>query len=466
MKIELPKAIVDIARLVKQRGQTLYVVGGAVRNALLELPCVDLDICSRLTADEIKEICKSLGIEYTLINRRLGTIHLKIDGRPVEYTAFRRESYPAGGGHDPIEVYLGATILEDAYRRDFSVNALYLDVLTQKIEDPTKKGLKDLAARRIATTTNDPEIIMKDDALRMLRLCRFCAELGFKADAQMVRYVLKNAKMIHDIAPERVFSELSRLLLADTKYSIEVKMPAQKRGLLMLNATGLFRELFPEFELADRIGKCQYHKYSVLFHSFCTCTLMPPTLELRFAGLLHDIGKCKVYFDTGNMHKHEIEGEQLAYNRLISLRAPKKLAAVVADTVRWHMYDLTGRAKDNTVRRQIVKMGEEGFSRLIIIREADFRGSGKMKDDNKVATAQKFKRILSQMKKEGAPLKLSDLKITGNDLKDSGIAQGRQIGQILEKLLYIVAQKPKINDKQRLLHEASEIKKQLDLISS
>ena len=136
----------------------------------------------------------------------------------------------------------------------------------------------------------------------------------------------------------------------------------------------------------------------------------------------------------------------------MKLCAPKKLATVVADTVRWHMYDLTGRAKDNTVRRQIVRMGEQSFLRLITIRTADFRGSGLMKDGEEVATAEK----------EGAPFQLSDLDITGDDLIKSGIAFGKQIGQILERLLYIAAQKPKVNNKQRLLHEAIEIKKQFD----
>lgn len=462
MTMNLPQALIELAVRVREKGQTLYVVGGAVRNCLLGLPYSDLDICSKLSAQEVRQICDEEGIEYTLINKWLGTIHLKIDGKPVEYTSFRRESYPKDGSHDPIAVSLGASIVEDAHRRDFSVNALYYDILAQEVIDPTKKGLEDLKRRKLATTTDDPAQIMKDDALRMLRLCRFCAELGLKADAPMVRFVRKNREMIKDIAPQRIFSELSRLLLADTKYGIENKIPAPLRGLLLLNACGLFQELFPEYQFADEIGKCQYHKYSVLFHSFHTCVLMPPTLEMRLSGLLHDIGKCKVYLSTGNMHKHELEGEVLAYERLLQLCAPKKLATVVADTVRWHMYDLTGRAKDNTVRRQIVRMGEQSFLRLITIRTADFRGSGLMKEGEEVATAEKFKRILRQMKEEGAPFQLSDLDITGDDLIKSGIAFGKQIGQILERLLYIAAQKPKVNNKQRLLHEAIEIKKQFD----
>ena len=236
MRIALPEGLTALAERFAQKGARLYAVGGCVRNALLGLPYSDIDICAALLPDEVKRICAELGLDCAVVNKKLGTLHIDIDSETVEYTAFRRESYPQSGAHDPVSVTLGVSMTEDALRRDFSVNALYYDLLSGEVIDPTGKGLQDLAARTLSTTTADPAVIMRDDALRMLRLCRFAAELGFKVDKRTAAYVRAHSDMIHDIAAERIYAELCRLLLADTKYELPHSMPPQRRGLLCLVA--------------------------------------------------------------------------------------------------------------------------------------------------------------------------------------------------------------------------------------
>ncbi len=463
MKIDLPQGLLSLAEKVSERGQRLYCVGGAVRNALLSLPYNDIDICSGIMPEDMMELCRELELSCVEVNRKLGTLHIDIDGETIEYTTFRRESYPQGGGHDPLSVDIGVTMREDALRRDFSVNALYYDILSHNVEDPTGKGLSDLKKGRLSTTTQDPSIIMKDDALRMMRLCRFAAELNFKIDPEVVRFVRKNSAMLHDISKERIFAEMNRLLLADTKYPmLSGRHPAHKRGLLALHACGLFTEIFPEYKGADTFGKCRYHRHSLLFHVINTCSLMPPTLEHRYGGLLHDIGKCKCYFENGNMHGHDTVGEELARIKLSELKAPKKLTSHVCDIVRWHMYDLTGMAKESTIRRQIIRMGKDSFKNLIIIRRADVYGSGMTPLDAPVETADRFEAILRRMTEEGAPFTLSDLAINGRDIIDNGIASGSDIGDILEKLLIKAALRPRLNTKDKLLAEAAHEKKILD----
>ena len=454
MKIDLPEGLYELARIFEKNGARLYAVGGCVRNALLDLPYSDIDICSSILPNDANAICAQNGLKSAVVNKKLGTIHIEVDGQEVEYTAFRRESYPADGSHDPISVTLGVSMKEDALRRDFSVNSLYYDLISGEVIDPTGKGLSDIAARRLSTTTEDPSIIMKDDALRMLRLCRFSAQLGFTIDKRTAMYVREHSELLDSIARERVFSELCQILLADTKYGINIHPTAHVRGLLALYSCGLFKRIFPEFELADELGKSKYHAHNVLLHCIYTCGQMPSDLTLRFAGLLHDIGKASVYFENGNMHDHDEVGEKLAYDRLIALKAPKKLAENVSYIVRDHMYDLTGAAKESTVRRHVIHIGEERFKWLITMRRADVYGSGRIKPNEPVETADKFERILINMHEQHAPFTIKELAISGNDILKERIAEGRMVGLILNKLLEMAAVRPKINTHDRLLKEA------------
>lgn len=455
MKLELPGELYELAQRVKGCGAALYVVGGAVRNALLGYDYSDIDVCSELLPEKIEELCGGLEIKCSTVNKWLGTVKLGIESNEVEYTAFRKESYPKDGSHEPIEVKTGVDIKEDAFRRDFSVNALYYDILSGEISDPTSKGLADLKRKTLSTTTENPEDIIEDDALRMLRFCRLCAELGFFADKKTADAIRKNADKIFHISEERIYSELCKILLSDEKYS--APKAGVMRGLKLLNGCGLFKRIFPEFLRAEEIGKSVYHKHNVLYHSFDVCAHMPLELSMRFSGLLHDIGKCEAYFKNGNMHNHEVIGEELSYNRLISLKAPKKLAKTVSETVRYHMFDLTGTAKDVTVRAHAVKMGEEQFLRLITMRAADVYGSGRY-TEGEIYTVNKFKRIYAEMKREGAPFTLKELNISGKDLEEAGIAKGKQIGIVLNRLLIAAAKRPKVNKKERLINLARGMK--------
>lgn len=429
-----------------------------MRNALLFLPYSDIDICSALLPEQMAEICTEFGIKCIVANRKLGTLHIDIDGEVLEYTSFRKESYPKGGAHEPISVKIGVSMEEDAFRRDFSVNALYYDILTGEVLDPTQKGLRDIKLKRLSTTTDDPDVIMRDDALRMLRLCRFAAELGFTIEPRTAEVTRNNKKLLQDISAERIYGELARLLMADTKYpQLSLKVPAHKRGLNALVGCGLFTEIFPEYIGADTIGKCAYHRHNVLFHVINTCALMPPSLEYRYAGLLHDIGKCRCYFASGKMLGHDVLGAKLAKNRLTELKAPKRLVLKVCDIVRWHMYDLSGMAKESTLRKQIVRMGKESFRDLIIMRRADVYGSGMMAIGSPVATADKFENLIDKMEKEGAPFTLGELAIDGKVLMQENIASGKELGILLNKLLLAAACKPRLNKREKLINEARQL---------
>ena len=165
--LNLPTALRDFAEALKRDGVTLYAVGGCVRDALLGREVHDVDLASKARPDELIAYAKTFGIEAKIVQQMLGTVLITVDGTDYEHTTFRTESYGAGGVHKPEAVRFSDTPEIDAFRRDFSVNALYESVSDGAILDPTG-GLTDLEKRVLRTTTEDPAVILKDDGLRIL----------------------------------------------------------------------------------------------------------------------------------------------------------------------------------------------------------------------------------------------------------------------------------------------------------
>ena len=319
----------QLCALEQELHTPIYVVGGYVRNSLLGLPAADVDIASAALPGQVLEAAARMGVQAAVVHKTLGTVELFLAGERIEHTAFRRESYAAGGGHAPISVQLGATLKEDALRRDFSVNALYYDVAAGEVLDPTGRGLEDLALRRLRAARPEAEEMIRDDALRLLRLVRFACQLEFTIEKELFYLARSYAHQIDALPRERIAPELSKILLSDIAYDFPKKVPPQLRGLLYLSGLGLLTRLIPELSQAHEMGKSKYHRYSVLLHSIYTCAATPPDLVTRLAGLLHDIAKPMVWLQNGNMHGHDTLGAPLAEQRLRALGFDHKTAAKV-----------------------------------------------------------------------------------------------------------------------------------------
>jgi len=432
----------------------LYLVGGQVRNSLLGLPGSDWDVASRALP---KEVAALLGDAYDLrqINPRLGTIVIRRGEMALEYTSFRTESYGSGGVHAPERVQVGASLEEDALRRDFSVNALYYDILAERVEDPTGRGLEDIARRKIRTTTEDPTAIIEDDGLRLLRMVRLAAELGFTIDRELFDKARQNRGLIRDISRERIAAELEKILLADQKYALLSRIPGHLRGLLFLRGCGLLGELFPELEEGAGLEQGMYHKYSVLFHSIYTAGWAPPTLVLRLAGLMHDVGKPRVWRETGRMVGHDKLGAKIAEARLVALGFPKLVCRNVAELVAAHMFDLRGEARESRIRRKVRQLGYQRFLQMADLREADVRGSGL--EQGRVESAQRFRMVAEKMQREGAPLTPAELAISGREIMERfDLPPGPLVGALLEELLKVCVQKPSQNQPEKLYHYAKQ----------
>lgn len=440
-------AVLEVGKALADMGIKAYLVGGAVRNSLLGLPAYDFDVASAAMPEDVLKIKGAVPV-----NPRLGTVAIMIDGVRVEHTTFRRESYGEGGEHVPNFVELGATLEDDAFRRDFSVNAIYQDILEGNIIDPTGRGLEDIRARILRSTTYDPSVILRDDGLRLLRMIRFAAELNFKIHPELFVCAKANAHIIKDVHSSRIREELSKILVSDGKYGIDSTPSATVRGLCFLAASGLLDILIPEFKHARDMGRCRYHKYSVLFHTIYTCAALPCDLMMRLAGLMHDIGKPTAWMMTGKMRGHDAIGSGMTSNRLKQLGFPSKLCSEVSAIVAVHMFDIAGRASERKVRIMAQNLGKERFLQLIDIRRADLIGSGKPFDD----TAKRMSGIYERMIEENVPFSVKELAVTGADIAAMGFS-GKQIGKVLSTLLHICATHPAQNERSRLLWHAGNL---------
>jgi len=464
--IRLPDWIRPLTRAFARAGADLYIVGGGVRNPLLGLNVSsEVDVCSALLPDELIALLESeAGLRATVVSRELGTVRIDFDGetgRYVEHTALRAEYYGEGGHHRPESVHTGVTLEEDAQRRDFTVNAIYYDVMRGKILDPVG-GLQDLGKRRIKAVR---DTTLFDDALRILRMVRFACELGFTIEEPTFSAAANNVGLLKDIAPERKAQELSGILLSDAKYAPpeEADGDACLRGLECLGELGALRYLLPELERGrDFLHPNEYHQYDVFHHNFYTCRHMPPALHLRLAGLLHDVGKPHAYQQDGNFYDHAQVGVALAGHMLgqDGLRFPNALVERVCLLIKEHMFDLDGSAKENTVRLRFAILGLPVASELLWLRRADILGS--REGNSADFFLRKWGGVLSALQKDGTPLSPDVLAIGGEEImRVCGLSPGERVGLIKEKLWRQCVYDPRQNTREQLLRRAVSLNREL-----
>lgn len=446
MEIDNGQAARALGDWFAQTEQTLYFVGGYVRNKLLDLPLSDIDVCAAYPAQKLEELQSD---SFTVAERSygLGTVVIVQchagEKHIYEYTSLRKDSYGRGGAHRPDCVVFTDDIREDAARRDFTVNALYAAV-GGTVLDPLGVGIADLQSSTLRMCAAHT---MEEDALRILRMVRFAAELGFSVEAETFQSAAANVSQLQNISAERIRDEFFKILLADTQYGNNTGV---LDGLHMLQELDALPYIVPG--IAEGAGfeqTKQYHKYDVLEHSLQACAASGPDLRVRLAALLHDIAKPMAYDADGNLYRHPELGAAAAGGALRALRAENALVADVEQLVSNHMFDLDNRAGKKSVVRLIAKLGKEQFLRLCSVREADFAGSGM---GAKADSAEKWRKILQEMEQGGAPIDRKQLAVNGNDLmKELGIPQGKVVGALLQKLHVYALKKPQQNNYKSLI---------------
>lgn len=437
-----------LKKLAAECGFPLYVVGGRVRDFISGLPLEnsDIDICAPSSADDFCLAAKRCGFTVVAVYKNTGTVKLKYGDGEFEFTSFRTDSY-VRGGHVPSGICFTQDILADALRRDFKCNAVYYDINGRKFADPLG-GMPQITAK-IISTVREPERVFGEDGLRLMRLARIAAQTGFEPTGECLEGARANKGLISDISAERIWAELSAILLADLKYGVK---DGHYRGLQILKNIGVLAILLPELALGEGMAqRADFHKYDVLEHSLRCVLYADP--QVRTAALLHDVGKPACYLKQGNFYGHEEVGAALAFEILQRLKAPKRTAELVKRLVAAHMYDFRMDARESKVRRFLVQ-NYDIADQILLIKQADFSAC---RDDLSASpSVAKLASIRKKMEEEGVPFNLKQLKIKGDDLLRLGFAPA-DVGRTLNALLDDCAIGAAANDAQKLAFRAVKV---------
>ena len=439
----IPAPVADVLAHLENAGFEAYLVGGCVRDWLMGVPPKDYDVTTNALVVETQEVFRDFHVIETGL--RHGTVTVVAAGCPVEVTTYRVDGSYSDGRH-PDSVTFTSRLHDDLSRRDFTVNALAYSPARGFVD--AFGGTDDLE-RKIIRCVGNPDKRFGEDALRILRALRFASVLGFSVDGQTAESLHRNRFLLEKIAKERVTAELLKLLCGEGAERV------------LREFSDVIAVVLPQ--ITPMFGFAQHnphHTYDVWEHTLRVVAAVPPDRGLRLAALLHDIGKPHCFTldgqGVGHFYGHAEAGEMLA--REISencLRLDKVTAERVTMLVRYHDEPIEPSRK--LVRRRLMKHGETALRDLMTLHRADIAGQSPETSPDKVRKLDEAEQILDELTAEYACVTVGDLRIRGSDLTDSGIAQGRIIGEILRTLLREVAEETLANEPETLRQRALEI---------
>ena len=415
-------------------------MGGCVRDALLGLIPADYDLCTNAKPEEI---CKVFSSHQLLHHgQKHGTVGVVLDGEVYEITTFRTEGGYADARH-PDWVAFVPNVEEDLARRDFTINAMAYNPTLGYI-DPFG-GQADLQ-NNVLRTVGDPETRFREDALRILRGARFSARFHLTPESATLAAMIKLAPLMEHLARERVFEELCKLLSVATAEDLHTFAP-------------LLTQVIPE--LSPSVGFEQHsphHRYDVFTHTAQVVEATPQELALRWAALLHDVGKPASFTmdenGRGHFKGHAKISEEAADKILLRLKAPAALRQQVTELLSLHMTKLEPDKK--LLRRRLGKLGQERLEQLLALQEADMGSKGTGYGEELVQFAI-IRSLVQELLAEDACFSIKDLAINGWDLQQAGFAPGPEIGRCLSWLLGQGQDEVLPNERQRLLAAAKEV---------
>lgn len=456
IKFKIPEHISEIINTLEKAGFEAYLVGGCVRDLLMDKNPKDWDITTNAKPEEIIPLFKK-----TVYENNFGTVAVIVSGETqgynvsfetkkeiIEITPYRTESKYTDFRH-PDKVEFSDNIEDDLKRRDFTVNAMSFrkDSLKDMFE-----GLKDIKDKVLRTVGN-PDERFQEDPLRMLRAIRFLTQLDFSISHETGESILKNASLIQNISQERIRDEFQKIIMS-SKPSV---------GILMLQKFNLLKYIIPELEQGINCEQSGEHIYDVfdhLLHALQHASNKNFSLEVRLAALFHDIGKPKSR-RVGQKKKftfygHEVVSARLAQRILERLKFAKKEIVLVEKLVRYHMFfSDTELISLSAVRRIIQKVGVENIWLLMEVRECDRVG---MKKKEAPYRLRKYFAMIEEALHD--PISVRQLKINGEILKnDLKIESGPRMGWILNSLLEEVLDDASKNTREHLIELAQGLNK-------
>jgi len=438
----IPKYLQKIIDDIKASGYEAYIVGGSVRDILMNQEPKDWDITTNALPEQILKIFVDARYENIF-----GTVLLPIRALAkgdelkgkledvIEITTYRSEQGYSDRRH-PDTIRFETELDKDLERRDFTINALALDPGNKNEVIDLFGGQKDIKAK-IIRAVGEPTDRFKEDALRMLRAVRFSSQLGFELEPKTQRAITKLAGSLKFVSKERIRDEFVKIIASERAYE----------GIMLLHECKLLQYILPELEAGIGINQDRHHIYPVFKHNVLSLKYCPSKeWPVRLAALLHDVAKPKtrkIINNIATFYNHEYVGARLVDKIMLRLKFSGADQLRVVNLVKNHMfYYNVGEVTAASVRRLIVKVGKENLKDLIDLRIADRLGSGTPK-----AMPYKLRHLQYMMEKvQNDPISVKMLKINGNDLISVlHITPGPKIGAILDVLLSEVIEDPDLN---------------------
>lgn len=438
----VPRDVHEICGALRDRGYHAWIVGGCVRDVLMNRPVSDWDVCTDAKPEQMLQVFPRAiptGIKH-------GTLTVVRNKTHYEVTTLRGEG-TYSDGRRPDEVHFVDAIDDDLLRRDFTVNAMAVDAATGALVDPWG-GQQDLA-RRTLRAVGDPLARFSEDGLRVLRAARFVAQLEFDLEDATARAIPATLDTYRKVSQERVRDEWIKTMKA--------KQPS--RAFDVMRERGILSVSCPE--LLEGVGCEQnaYHVFDVWGHAMACMDACTGDAILRLAALFHDVGKprSRAHSDKTNdytFYGHERIGAEMVEPICTRLRFSNEERERITLLVRQHMWHYDGW-RDAAVRRWIRAVGVERLDDLYALREADLRGKGPGKFElSELERTEQLKAHVARILAEGAALTVRDLTINGRDLMALGLPQGRILGETLNHLLELVLEDPTLNERETLLRLA------------
>jgi len=447
MEHKIPKEVLDILNKLESDGLETFLVGGCVRDLLLNKSPKDWDITTNAKPEEIQEY-----FEDSFYENDFGTVGVKTRAeeeslKVVEITPYRIEAKYSDKRH-PDEVKFAEKLEDDLSRRDFTVNALAMNTKGE-ITD-LFSGQKDLE-NKIIRTVGDPDERFGEDVLRIMRAIRFSAELGFEIEEKTKKSISKNTHLLKMISKERIRDEFNKIILS----------PNPKQGMEDLRMSGILPLIIPELEDGVGVSQNKNHKFTVWDHNVKSLQHAADKnfpLDIRLAALFHDVGKPRTKRGEGvdsTFYNHEVVGARMTAKILERLKYSKKFIEKVYKLVRWHLFfSDTDVITLSAVRRLTRNVGSENVWDLMNVRFCDRIGMGRPKEQP--YRLRKYEAMIEEAMR--APLTVGALKVDGAKIMEiTKIEPSPKVGFILHALLEEVLDKPELNTEDYLKRRVEEL---------
>lgn len=437
-KISIPNGANSIILDLRYLGHEAYVVGGCVRDSLLGIEPHDWDICTSALPDEVKSCLLRHNIRTVDTGLKHGTITAVLDnGEHYEITTFRLDGNYSDNRH-PDSVEFVDSVITDLSRRDFTINAMAFN--TAGLIDPFQG--KDDLEHGIISCVGSPDDRFSEDALRILRALRFASTYQFLIEPETAKSIHKNRELLRNIAPERIHTELCKLLLGAGATKI------------LLEYSDVIAVIIPEF--LPCIGFEQnnrFHQYTVYEHiARAVGNYSGNDVAVKVALFLHDIGKPQCYTEDergGHFYGHAVPSTDIARIVLERLRFNNKTKTEVLELIFNH--DAVIEPTQRVVKRWLNKIGEDRFLQLLDVRMADIRAHAEGTQESRIDRCNSLREIAHTVLEQRQCFALKDLEIRGSDIISLGVPEGKVVGDALRHVLEAVINGELSNSKEELM---------------